>query len=98
MRRNEDGIYESSHVCACKYTCFHKDETGSHQHDLHHEQGCDQSGAAPVSLKFHICGKRISAIAANTMRGVQDFYLVKFSVITSVNTFAAAYSMGQANV
>ena len=91
IKRNEDGINESSHVCACKYACFHIDETGSHQHDLHHEQGCGLSGAAPVSLKFHIRGKRIPAIAANTMRGVEDYYLVECSVITSMNTFAAAY-------
>ena len=67
------------------------DETGSHHHDLNHEQGCGLNGAAPVCLKFHVCGKRISAIAANTIREVEYFYLVEGSVITSANTFATAY-------
>ena len=67
------------YVYACKYVCFHIDETGSDQHDLHNQQGCGLCGAATVSLKFHIRGKRISAIAANTIRGVEDFFSIRFS-------------------
>lgn len=56
------------------------DETGSDQRDLHREKGYGLRGVAPVSLKFQIHGKRISALAAITMRGVEDFYLVEGSV------------------
>ena len=67
------------YVYACKYVCFHIDETGSDQHDLHNQQEYGLGGAATVSLKFHIRGKIISAIAANTIRGVEDFFSIRFS-------------------
>ena len=86
-------FYESIKSCTYVPQICHVSihEAGSHHHDFNHEQGCGLSGAAPVTLKFHICVKRISAIAANTMREVEYFYLVECSVITSANTYATAY-------
>ena len=46
------------YVPANMFVSIYVDETGSHQRDLHHEQGCGLSGAAPVSLKFHIHEKK----------------------------------------
>ena len=52
------------------------DETGSNQHNLHREHG-----TAPLSLKFQtVNGKRMSAIAAMSTNGVEDFHLVEGSV------------------
>ena len=57
------------------------DETGSNQRDLHREHGYGLRGTAPLSLKFQtVNGKRMSAIAAMSTNGVEDFYLVEGSV------------------
>ena len=68
-------INEVMHVPANMFVFV--DETGSNQRDLHREKGYGLRGVAPVSLKLHICGRRISALAAITVRGVEDFYLVE---------------------
>lgn len=54
------------------------DETGSNQRDFYRENGYRLRSQAPVSIKFHAGnGKRISAIAAMSTNGIEDFYLVE---------------------
>ena len=57
------------------------DETGSQQRDVNRQHAYGIRGITPVGLKFPAkSGKRISAIAAMSTMGVEDFYLVEGSV------------------
>ena len=57
------------------------DKTGSNQRDLHCEHGYGLRGTTPINLKFQtVNGKRISVIAAMSINGVEDFYIVEGSV------------------
>ena len=61
------------------------DETGSQQRDVNRQHAYGIRGMTPVGLKFPVkSGKRISAIAAMSTMGVEDFYLVEGSVNSDI--------------
>ena len=56
------------------------DETGSNRRNTIHKYGYSLQGMTPVSYKFTVYGKRLSAIGILTYRGIEDVYIAEGNV------------------
>ena len=60
------------------------DETGSNRRNAIRKYGYGLQGITPVSHKFTVYGKRLSAIGILTYRGIEDIYIVEGNVNSDI--------------